>query len=203
MINIFFGEDRAAALDAAHKFLGKNYEVIEGENLEPSDLPSIFLGASLFDAERHILIKDILANKNKSTLESLTNYLDTPHIIVLVENQLDKRTSLYKTLAKSATIKEFKNATNFNRGLAFDVYDTALRDGARAVKMVDELAKTSSAPEVIGAWTWKAAQNYKNSPRAREQKALQSLAKIDLQTKSSSTDAWLLLKAFLLTLSQL
>lgn len=204
MISIYYGEDRVAALSAARRLLGTNHEVIEGENLTSSDLPSIFLGGSLFDAERHILIKELLANKDKQVLENLPHYLDTPHQIVLLEDKLDKRTALYKTLAKIAAFKEFKSTEKTNRNLAFNIYDMALRDGPKAVQMTAELEKNSAAQEVIGAWTWKALQSYKSHPRSnKEQRILYALAELDLKTKqSTSLNSWTLLRAFLLELSQ-
>lgn len=203
MLAIYYGEDRAAALEAAKKALGAKYEVIEGENLTAADLPNIFRGASLFEAERRILLKDLLASPDKAILEKIPDYADTPHQIIMLEDKLDKRTSAYKTLAKTATIKEFKPKVKVNTGLAFDIYDTALRNGPRAVQMCAELAKTSAAQEVIGAWTWKAAQNYQNHPGARERRALKALAEVDLQMKSAGQDEWLLLEAFLLGLSRM
>ena len=64
MIKFFYGEDRVRAKQAIEKFLGDtNYEIIEGADLTPADLPSIFLGNSLFADTRSILIRDLTANK--------------------------------------------------------------------------------------------------------------------------------------------
>ena len=48
MIKIFTGNDRVRALKAIAQFLGEDYEVFDGANLEPHDLPNIFWGTSLF-----------------------------------------------------------------------------------------------------------------------------------------------------------
>ena len=62
MIKIFYGDDRVKAQAAIKKLLGDDYEVIEGENLLPSDMASVFYGGSLFSDERKILIKDLSTN---------------------------------------------------------------------------------------------------------------------------------------------
>ena len=64
MIKFFYGDDRVRAKQAIESFLGtKDYEVIEGADLTSSDLPSIFLGNSLFASTRAILIRDFATNK--------------------------------------------------------------------------------------------------------------------------------------------
>ena len=64
MIKFFYGDDRVRAKKAIEKFLGTaDYEIIEGADLSPTDLPSIFLGNSLFTDTRAILIRDLTTNK--------------------------------------------------------------------------------------------------------------------------------------------
>ena len=58
MIKFFYGDDRVRAKQSIEQFLGtKDYEIIEGTDLTPADLPSIFLGNSLFADTRTILIR--------------------------------------------------------------------------------------------------------------------------------------------------
>ena len=59
MIKVFSGSDRAKIDAEVKKFLGKDYEVFDSENLKPEDIINIFVGASLFAAKRKILIKDL------------------------------------------------------------------------------------------------------------------------------------------------
>ena len=63
-IRVFTGDDRVKISEEVVKVLGGNYEVFEGENLANSDLPSIFLGATLFsEGARKVLVKDLSENK--------------------------------------------------------------------------------------------------------------------------------------------
>ena len=63
MIEIITGDDRIRASQEIEQFLGKDHETIEGIDLTPGDLPSIFYGASLFAKERNILIRDLSLSK--------------------------------------------------------------------------------------------------------------------------------------------
>ena len=65
MLHIFYGEDRLAAEKAAHTVLGENYE-----------LPTLFLGTSLFEENRRILIKSL--SENKELFSELEKYFETP-----------------------------------------------------------------------------------------------------------------------------
>ena len=82
MIKIFTGENRMRANQEINTALGKDYEIIEGADLSPNDLPSIFQGASLFAEKRNILIRDL--SENKLVFEKLPEYLDTPHNVIIL-----------------------------------------------------------------------------------------------------------------------
>lgn len=77
MIKVFYGDDRVKAKQEIKRLLGDDYEVLDGPEITANDLPSIFLGASLFAEKRRILIRDFTANK--SVYDELPTYLDTPH----------------------------------------------------------------------------------------------------------------------------
>ena len=97
MMRIFVGEDRVAAEKAIRTTLGEDYEVLDGEELAVTDLPSIFRGVSLFETEkRRILIKNL--GENTAVWEKAADYLDTPHEVVIWEMKLDKRSAGYKRL---------------------------------------------------------------------------------------------------------
>ena len=91
MIKLFYGDDRKTAEIAIKKALGANYEVLEGASLEIAELPSIFLGGTLFASERALLIKDL--GENKAVMAEMAKYLETPHNVVIWESKLDKRTA--------------------------------------------------------------------------------------------------------------
>ena len=62
MIKIFYGNDRVKAREMIDKLLGKDYEVIEAENLTRGDMDSVFYGTSLFGETRKILVKSLSEN---------------------------------------------------------------------------------------------------------------------------------------------
>ena len=103
MIKIFTGDDRIRAQNDIVKILGKNYEIIEGADLTPEILPTIFYGNSLFATERNILIRDLRANK--PVYDKLPEYLDTPHNIIIQEIKLDKLSNTYKAIKDKTEIK--------------------------------------------------------------------------------------------------
>ena len=105
MIQIITGDDRVRAGQEIVKTLGENHETIEGPDLDSRDMPTIFLGTTLFDNTRNILIRDL--SMNKSAWDKLPDYLDTPHNIIIQELKLDKRSATYKDIKSKVTIKEF------------------------------------------------------------------------------------------------
>ena len=149
MIKIFTGDDRVRAMVAIKKYLGDDYETIDCATLTPEDLPSIFYGATLFAAHRHILLRDFTVNKSIAT--NLENYLDTPHDVALFETKLDKRSAVYKTLkTKNITILEFSAASPYQaQNQKFDIYRLAKRDGKLAVKKLRELIKDNPTEDPI------------------------------------------------------
>lgn len=205
MINIFYGDDRKKTQTAISRQLGKDYEVIDGTEVDPNNLPSIFLGTSLFGDQRKILIKDL--SENKTSYAKLSDYLNTPHEIILWEKTFDKRLKTNKELLKSPNLKitEFKAVQKLDRNLAFNIYDTALRDGPRALKILDQLEQTEDPYRLLGAWIWKALDNYKKRPNEKEKRVLKELSRLDVQMKTTrlSSQPWLLLRSFLLRLSSL
>ena len=199
MIKIFYGDDRVRAQAEIKRELGEDYEVIEGAELKLADLQSIFQGASLLTDKRKIVIKDL--GENKECFEKMSEF-NTDHQIILWETKLDKRTGTYKKMAKIAEIKEFKLIQPINKGLAFDIYDMALRDSKRAIKMLQQVEATEDPYQMVGAWSWKAIDNFKRRGVAKEKRALKQLSKLDIRLKSTSYQPWALLSAFLLGLSQ-
>ena len=201
MIKIFTGEDRVKAGREIERELGSDYEVIEGADLVKSDLLSIFQGASLFDAKRKILIRDL--SVNKAVFEELPKYLDTPHLVIILELKLDKRSSAYKALKDKVEIKEFALVKNQNYGLVFDIYKMAKRDGQRAVEMLEKIKQDEEPIRFTGLLISQALKDYARNPGVKEKRALKELSKIDLEMKSTSYSPWLLVESFLLRVSSL
>lgn len=209
MIYLIDGDDRKKAESKAKDFLGENYEVVDAESLEKADLVSIFQGTTLFSETRKILIKDLGAKKE--LFAELPKYLETEHKIVILEQKIDKRNAVYKELATVAKknpqqvkIDEFKITEEVDKFLTFRVFDIALTDGKRAVKLLREAEESNNPYLTVGSWTKKAVDLLAARPNGeREKRIVKKLAEIDMMLKqtSFSKEPWLLLETFLLELS--
>ena len=205
MIKIFYGNDRQAARQAMLKLFGtKDYEIIDPTDLTPEDLPSIFLGNSLFTDQRKILIRDFFANKDIAEL--LPDYATTPHIVVLIESQFSPKSNLGKTLQKQQVeIREFK-LPDPDRYLSFNIYRTAKHDGQKAIQLLQRLQSNTDSRFFFGSLAFQALKDYATHPGAKEKRVLRELSSLDQALRATSStgfDPWLLLQAFLLRLSSL
>ena len=181
MIKVFYGDDRVRAKAEITKFLGtKDYEIIEGADLTPADLPSIFLGNSLFTDTRAILIRDFTANR--PVYEKLPEYLNTPHQIAILDAKIDKRSATYKFLKDQIEFQEFTLPKNPNLNLVFGIYRTAKHDGEKAVKMLEKIQAEEDPIMFCGLLISQALKDF---------------------NKSTSLQPWLLVQSFLLRLSSL
>ncbi len=201
MIRIFTGDDRVRAGQEITKLLGDDYEVIEGTDLKPEDLPSIFKGASLFTTTRHILIRDLGANK--PVFEQLPHYLDTPHDIIIQELKLDKRSTAYKQIKDQIEIRDFALPQNPNFRLVFDIYKTAKTNGPESIKLLDRVKQDEDPIMFFGLLASQALKDFSQKQGIKERKTIKELAKLDQELKSSPIDPWLLIESFLLRLSSL
>ena len=201
MIRIFTGDDRIRANQAIQQTLGSDYEIIEGTDLTPSDLPSITKGTSLFTDKRQILIRDL--SNNKATFEKLPDYLDTPHNIIILESKLDKRTTTYKALKDQVEIREFVLPPDPNLKLVFNIYTTAKHDGSKAINMLDKIQQHEDPVKFCGLLVSQALKDYRARQGTKEKKALKELSMLDLNLKTTSYQPWLLIRSFLLRLSSL
>lgn len=202
MIKIFHGDDRIGAEKAIKKFLGENYEVLEGSEVQTGDLPSIFRGASLFAEKRAILIKDL--GENKDVLELVGGFTDTPHDVAIFESKLDKRTNFYKEIKDKVKIVEFKLVEPVDTKAVFDIFNVAKRDGARAVKMLEKIEDKQDPFMFFGLLVSQATKDFQFRQGTKEKRVLLELSKLDMQMKSeSSIQPFSLLKSFLLQVSLL
>lgn len=202
MIKFFYGDDRVRAKKAIEKFLDTtNYEIIEGTDLNPADLPSIFLGNSLFATTRTILIRDFTANK--PVYEKLPDYLNTSHRVAILELKLDKRSATYKTLKDQVEFQEFTLPKNPNLNLVFDIYRTAKHDGPQSIKMLEKILSEEDPIMFCGLLISQALKDFKQKQGTKEKRVLKELSKLDLDLKSTSLQPWLLVQSFLLRLSSL
>ena len=208
MIEVFYGENRLAAVEAAKKWLGEGYEVVEGAELSAMDLPSLFLGNSLFGGggERRILVRDILTNTGIS--EELPKYLKTPHKIALLEMKIDKRTALYKKMSEKSSgvkfLEPFENSEKKNMNEIWGIYRTAKYDGKKAVEMLEKVEAEEDPINFLGALTSQAIKDFVANPGTKEKRVLSELSKLDMQLKAGATlSPWPLISGFLLRLSSL
>ena len=201
MIKVFTGNDRIRAKNEIEKFLGKNYEIIEGTEITPNDLPSIFLGVSLFSSARNILIRDVSANK--AVFEKVSEYLNTPHNVALFELKLDKRSVGYKNIKNKVEIFEFFAPQNPNLKIVFDIYKTAKTDGKKAVDLLEKIKFDEDPMMFFGLLVSQALKDYSAKQGIKEKRTLKELSKLDLKLKTTSFEPWLLIQSFLLRLSSL
>lgn len=201
MIRVFYGEDRVRAKADIVKFLGDEYEVYDGPELTPTDLPNIFKGSSLLADSRNILIRDFFANK--TLLDQLPNYLDTPHQIALFESKIDKRSVIYKDLKPKLSFTEYNLPENPNQKLVFDIYRIAKTDGPKAVALLSKIKAEQDPMMFFGLIVSQALRDFSQKQGTKEKRVLHELSKLDLNLKSTSLQPWLLIESFLLRLSSL
>lgn len=200
MFKIFYGENRLEAEKAVKRQLGAKYEVYEGENLVVGDLPSIFQGATLFGGgeRRKILLKNV--SENGAVWEKLPEYRETEHDVVVWEGKIDKRSAGYKRLKETgAEMVEFPALKKPEMNVVFGVLDMAMRDGKKAVEMVEKIELDQDPYMFLGLLVSQALKRFENSRGAvKERKILKELADLDLQMKSVTLEPWILVKGFLL-----
>ena len=201
MIRVYYGDDRVRAKRDIKKILGDKYEIIDGGELKVEDLPSVFLGNSLFSEKRNILIRDM--SSNKLVYDKLPDYLGTVHNIVVFELKIDKRSVVYKALKNEIEWKEYKISTDPNMRMVFDIYKTAKRDGKKAVAMLDKIKSEEDPVMFCGLIASQALKDYRAHPKIKEKRVLKELSKLDLDMKSTSLQSWTLVQGFLLLLSSL
>lgn len=217
MLRVFYGENRLEAEKNVKRVLGEGYEVFEGESLTVGDLPSIFQGASLFGGVagfgsaglggfgggRRILLKNL--GENAEVWAKLADYRETEHEVVVWEGKIDKRSAGYKQL-KDAGVEmvEFPALKKPEAGLVFGILDTAMRDGARAVRDLEKVEADQDPFMFFGLLVTQALKKYEYSGGgARERRIMKELAKVDLQMKSTGVEPWMLIKSFLLRVGSL
>lgn len=206
MIHLYYGEDRLKSEEMAKNVLGLDYENIDAENLNVEDLPTIFLGTSLFDTgTRKILIKGLA--ERKELFEEIEKYLDTPHEIVILENKINGNWAGLKNLKKAKNIDLVENKIPVDKekqNLAFNVYTMAISNPKKAVEMLRKNEDDIDPYATLGAWGYKAVEGLKKNPNSKKSREIiKELAKIDvlLKTTKFSESPWPVLESFLLRLN--
>lgn len=199
MIYVFTGSDRAKIQKEAEKILGEGYEVFSGENLEKTELANVFQGNSLFSTERRILLKDIA---ELDAYEEISEYVNTPHTVVIWETKPSQKKA-YKDFLKSPQVKaqKFDLPEGIDMRTVFNIYDVALTDGPRAVKMLAAVKEKEEPYRFFGLLASQAIKKYEWNQNAQTRKALKELSKLDGQLKSTTIEPWTLIESFLARLS--
>ena len=201
MIQVFYGDDRLRANKEIKKLLGNDYEVIEGAGLELNDLPNIFLSNSLLATERKILIRDLADNKLVS--DKIADYLNSPHEIIILELKVNKKSTFFKSLQDKIEFREFKLPEISIYREALNNYNTAKKDGKKAVEMLEKIQLNEDPIAFIGMLSSIALKEFEARQGIKEKRVLEELSKLDIETKSTSYSPWTLTQAFLLRLASL
>lgn len=204
MLKVYYGGNRLEAEKAIKRALGEGYEVYEGESLRVEDLPSIFQGTSLFEAgERRILLKDL--GENPVVWEKIVDYAETEHNVIVWEMKLDKRSAGYKRLKEAGVeLVEYPERKKPEMNLVFNILDTALVDGEKAVAMVEKIELEQDPYMFFGLMVTQALKKFEMTGGGRKERRLvKELAKTDLLMKGSGMEAWVLIKSLLLRVGDL
>lgn len=208
MITVITGDDRIKAEGEVKKRLGEEYEVFEGEELEPGDLTGIFLGMSLFSAGgRKILVKGMLENKEavEELMGRLEEFLGTKAEVVIWEEKIDKRSVLYKKLGQAGVeVKEFKRGEEIDMRAVLNIYNIALRDGKRALEEIEKIESKQDPYMFFGLMVAQALKQLEWRPNgAREKRIVRELGEVDMEMKTTAREPWIIVKSFLVRLSSL
>lgn len=204
MIRVFYGDDRVKISEEVRRIFGAEYEVVEGEKAEFSEVLDACLGISLISGERKILIKDLSKNTAvwEKFCEKVGELLDKNAVIVW-EEKFDKRLKVNKDLiATGVEVREFKmiDVGAADAKLVFEILDMAMVNGKRAVEILEKIEKNQDPFILVGLFATQAIKKYGVRQGVRERELLKKLAKLDMDMKSSGIEPMMLVKGFLLEL---
>ena len=209
MIYVFSGNDRMKIQKEVKKILGEGYEVFEGSEMSGEELMNICMGTTIFsglDGGRKILVKD-LTGKNemeRDAYEILAKYAEkTRNVIVIWESTLSRKKTYRDFIKmKNVTARKFEVMQKRDNRV-FDVYKTAVRDGEKAVKILEEIKGDNDPFMFFGLMASQAIRDYQFRAGAAEKRRLKELAELDMEMKSSEVDEWALIEGFLLRMKEM
>lgn len=201
-MKLFYGNDRLSTEKAIKALFGDEFETVNGD--EDFDAESLFLGMTLFQEERKILLKNL--NQNKLVWQKLLDYMATPHQIIIWNEKIDARDKVIKSLkALGVEMREFKRAEKIDQGVVFKVFDAVwARKAQVALKLCKELEKTNDPFAFVGLLTTQIARKLLvKSSEKRAAAMLKTLAQIDVKMKQSGVEPWALVKIAVAKLASL
>ena len=209
MIYVFSGSDRLKIQKEVEKILGEGYEVFEGSEMSGEELMNICMGTTIFsglDGERKILIKD-LTGKNemeRDAYEILAKYAEETRNVIVIWESTVSRKKTYRDFIKmkNVTARKFE-ITQKRDNRVFDVYKVAIRDGEKAVKILEEIKGDNDPFMFFGLMASQAIKDYQFRAGAAEKRRLRELAELDMEMKSSEIDEWTLIEGFLLRMKEM
>lgn len=93
---------------------------IDGSSID-IDIHAALLGQNLFSSNRLVIVRNISSDaRNLETLVGILPNVSEDISIVIVDQNLDKRTKLYKDLIKNITLEEYTNWGEYDDALAID-----------------------------------------------------------------------------------
>ncbi|MBQ6127449.1 hypothetical protein IJI69_02030 [Candidatus Saccharibacteria bacterium] len=204
MIRVFTGSDRNKISEEVKKILGENYEVFDGENLKTEDMVNIFIGTSLFAEKRKILLKDLTPARGEEARDfyaEIIKYVNTPHEIVIWETNVSQKKT-YKDFLKTKGVeaKKFEPVQKIDMRAVFNIYDTAMVNGKKAVADLEKIQKQQDPYMFFGLMVSQAIKKFEWRQGTKEKRVLKELSKVDMQMKTTAVEPWFLIKSFLLRL---
>lgn len=225
---VFSGSDRVKIQKKIKEFLGEDYEVFEGKDLNATDLMEICTGVTLFSSERRILVRDltparggkdggggksgadgksgtaeneVVAGNGFEPYEVLAKYADSPHRIAIWETNLSRKKSFREFCKlKQVTQEKIEAAEQIDRFAIFKIFDKALVDGEAAAR---EYRALNTDPYLaVGALASWAVNKYKFRGGERERRILKEVAELDIQTKTLKIAPELLVEGVILRLAE-
>ena len=79
----------------------------------------------------------------------------------------------------------------------FEIFEMAMRDGERAVRMCEQIELTQDPYMFFGLMVTQALKKFGVRQGVRERKILKELAELDVRMKTSGMEPWILVKMFL------
>lgn len=143
VIYCLFGENTYLRDQALAALVGdRTIERVNGQSLGVRDLPDLFMGQSLFAADRLIVIRNLA--ENAAVWQELETYCDqesSETTLIILETKPDKRTKTFKALQENAQVREFMLPKNAAEAIKFTLDEAKNRhlkfDRRLAQQLVD------------------------------------------------------------------